>query len=173
MTTTAAIDEIEARLTQAFSALSDSVKASLRPGASAADIDAVEAAIGLTLPPIVRCAYLMHDGQRVGTDDMFEDQFRWIPVKSILVEWKTWKGLLDDGAFDNMNEGDIGDDVRMDWWNAKWIPLARSESGDCVCVDLDPGASGVVGQMIEVFHDDERRNVLATNFAALLHEQAF
>ena len=87
-----------------------------------------------------------------------------------MADWKSWHQMLENKEFDELNSGDIGEPARLDWWNDKWIPIGRSISGDCICVDLDPGTGGVSGQMIEMFHDDDRRTVLAPDFAALLAE---
>jgi len=142
--------------------------ATLRPPATPEEIAAIEQVVGSTLPEALRHAYGCHDGQNISeSGDIFGD-YRWLTVKGVLSDWRIRQELLEAGAYDELNSGDEGDPVRMDWWNPKWIPFARSVSGDCLCVDLAPGASGTTGQVISVFHDDETREVLAVDFEALL-----
>jgi len=98
--------------------------------------------------------------------------YRWLSIEGVLGEWRVEQELLDAGDFDELNMGEVGTPVRMDWWNPRWIPFARSLSGDLLCADLAPGRSGRLGQVISVYHDDDTRAVLADDFAACLESAA-
>jgi cell wall assembly regulator SMI1 len=137
----------------------------LNPPAREVDLAEAEVVLGVRLPEAVRRAYLRHDGQRRDAPWMF-DGSEWLSLNRIQEEWRVWKELLDDGDFDGSEgEGD-GETVRTDWWNAGWIPLTYDGSGNHHCVDMAPGPRGNVGQIIEMWHDDGARPVVATSFEA-------
>ena len=54
--------------------------------------------------------------------------------------------------------------VAATWWSDLWIPFAANDEGDCICLDLEPAAEGAKGQVIQVWHDDGGREVLAGSF---------
>src|SRR5262245_24778912 len=141
---------------------------SLRPGASEAQLRAAEQAMGVTLPDDVRACYAVHDGQGTGpygSSPGFLYGWEWCSLGRMVEEWRCWKGLLDTGTFDD-NVGDPHGLVRPVWWHPGWIPLTCSGAGDNQCLDLAPATGGRVGQVIEMWHDDAHRAVLARSFAA-------
>jgi len=50
------------------------------------------------------------------------------------------------------------------WWRPKWIPFLESWGGDHLCLDLEGVFFGRAGQVIEFWHDDDCRSVLAPTF---------
>ena len=164
--------DIAARIASALAALPADALASMRPAATAEQITEAETVLGVSLPEAVRTAYLQHDGQRAEADGLFDGDFRWLSLKGTVRDWQTWDRMLESGDLDEMNMGEAGTSVRMDWWNRRWIPVARSPSGDCLCVELAPGEKGVSGQIIEVWHDDDSRSQAAIGFVELLEAQA-
>ena len=161
------MNNIKERITQALHRFPAELVATLRPPAAPGDLNTLEQALGIVLPPALREALLCHDGQSVADPEMFGDYW-WLSAKGMLSEWRVEQDLLESGAFDELNLGDLGDAVRQDWWNAKWIPFARSGSGDLLCVDMQPGRIGKEGQVITVYQEDETRPALADDFVAYL-----
>ncbi|WP_246460961.1 SMI1/KNR4 family protein [Streptomyces himalayensis] len=52
--------------------------------------------------------------------------------------------------------------------SAGWIPFAYSVGGDYLCVDLEPGPAGTVGQVFQWNHDDEADPPMAPSLTAWL-----
>src|SRR4051794_14123397 len=142
------------------------VLASLRPGATAAQIAETERFLGVTFPEPVRESYRIHDGQAPDGPGLI-DAWEFLSLERIRDEWNVWKGLLDGGEFEgNRSEPDGG--VRDDWWNARWVPLTYSGSGDHHSLDLDPGEGGTAGQVILMWHDMPDRPLVAPSFESWL-----
>jgi cell wall assembly regulator SMI1 len=57
-------------------------------------------------------------------------------------------------------DGPIGDD----WWNSRWVPLTENECGDMICLDFAPAPGGIVGQVIDWWHEQGPTRVLAPSF---------
>lgn len=56
--------------------------------------------------------------------------------------------------------------------NRGWIPLGQSSDSNHFGIDLDPGPSGVVGQVINFGRDQEDKHVLALSWAQFLEDFA-
>jgi cell wall assembly regulator SMI1 len=160
-------ERIEAWLT----ANAPTVAAGLNPPASPKVIADAEQFLGVQFPDDVRVSYLRHDGQRFNSPGMLEG-WEWLSLERIRDEWKVWKDLLDGGDFDGIQSDADGRVVRNDWWNSAWIPLTYSGSGDHHCLDLAPGRRGRSGQIIEMWHDDGARPVVANSFGEWLSDLA-
>ncbi len=75
--------------------------------------------------------------------------------------------LLDQGDFDDRQaEGRGG--VKSDWWNKRWIPFLEGGDGNSLCIDLDPDVDGREVQVIEFWHADNDRSVVAGSLAGFL-----
>ena len=154
---------------------SPAVKKSLNKGATPEQIAACETALGVAFPPDLRDSYLIHDGQKTGSDGLFpegfadlDSEFALLSLEEIVREWTVWKKLADAGEFKNQqSQPDAG--VRSDWWNPKWVPFAADGGGDSLCVDLAPAEGGTVGQVILHQHADDARAKKATGVQSLLH----
>lgn len=149
------------------------VKKSPKKGATEKQIAACEQALGITFPPDLRASYLIHDGQKAGTDGLFPEgfaeldaEFALLSLDEVAKEWKTWRQLDDVGEFKKRKTlSDAG--VRSDWWNPKWVPFASDGGGDSLCVDLAPAKGGIAGQVIMHQHADDARPKKATSVQAL------
>ena len=53
-----------------------------------------------------------------------------------------------------------------------WIPLVEMNDSNHIGIDLDPGPSGVVGQVINFGRDQEQKFVLARSWAHFLEDVA-
>jgi cell wall assembly regulator SMI1 len=86
-------------------------------------------------------------------------------------QWTVWKELLDQGAFgDNVTDDPTGlrGAIKPDWWNVRWIPFTHDGGGNHQCIDLDPGPSGHLGQVMNFDHEVSATGVLADNFRSFL-----
>jgi cell wall assembly regulator SMI1 len=132
------------------------VLASLRTGATEEAIRAAEREMGVSLPDDVRAAYRIHDGQ--AGQNLFGGRL-WLPLADVVGTWRRMKGCVEDGP---PAEVPAEADVREDYWHPAWIPLAWGEWGDLLCIDLDTGPEGGVGQVILWWPDLEPHASLVT-----------
>lgn len=143
----------------------------LNPPASQAELAEAEQTLGVRLPEAVRASYLRHNGQSTDSVSLLYG-WKWLTLNEICEEWAEWQEILESGALDDLvNEGDPLK-LQSDWWHPGWIPLTASGNGDHCCLDLAPGPAGQVGQIIEVWHDDSLRNLLAPGFAEWITDYA-
>ncbi|MCE1184953.1 MAG: SMI1/KNR4 family protein [Rhodocyclales bacterium] len=138
----------------------------LNPPASAQDIEALEQALGLTLPQDFVACLRLHNGQDSTAGGLF-DGAEFLSTHAILGQWKIWKDLLDSGDFAGISSEPAAG-IRNDWWNPKWIPFTHNGGGDHLCLDLAPTPEGQSGQIITMWHDMGNRERLAESFQAWL-----
>lgn len=121
----------------------------LAPGCTDDAIAGYEQAIGFQLPPALRGLWRWKGGSDA-------------------------EALVHNHAFISLDEsreikldldGMIGTDFEdPEWWKRSWIPFTRSWGGDSYCVDL------IDGRVIDFWHDEPTRNVLAPSFEAWFAE---
>lgn len=137
------------------------------PPASLEELAQAEHTLGIHFPEAVSLSYLRHNGQNSASACLLAG-WKWLTLEEVCEEWAAWQDILDSGALEELeNEGDP-QKIQSDWWHPGWIPLTASGNGDHCCLDLAPGPAGQVGQIIEVWHDDSLRNLLAPDFAQWL-----
>jgi len=137
----------------------------LASGASDADIAAAEQALGVQLPEDYRVSCKLHNGERRDFGMVAGQELLSLP--RVVQEWQLMLQMREEGVFDGHQPNPIGP-VKDDPWNAKWIPISSSGSGDYFCLDLDPEEGGRVGQVFEHDHERDDRRVVAPSFSALL-----
>lgn len=139
----------------------------LKDGASEELIRETEDFIGVELPADVKEFYKIHNG--ISGDFYFIAGWYLLSVEDIKSEWKIWKNLLDDGAFRDF-KATSHEAIKADWWNEKWIPLTWDGAGNNICLDFDPTEKGSRGQIIEMWHDDDIRPLVANSFREWITE---
>jgi cell wall assembly regulator SMI1 len=154
-------DRIWDRIEAWLQAQAPSIAASFNLPASPQEINATERFLGMSFPQDGWRLYHRHDGQAAGALGLLEG-WEWLSLERMRSEWGIWKELLDAGTFQGWQSHTDGR-VVTDWWQPGWIPLTFSGSGDHHCVDLKPGPRGIAGQIIELWHDQAARPVLAPN----------
>ncbi len=148
------------------------VRDALAKPATEKKLRGAEKAMGLALPQELRQLYLLHDGTARGTLGLF-DGWRWIAIDEVVAEWRDWKALLEEhGDAWAAEPPDADRGVRAENWNAKWIPITSSGSGDHHCVDLAPARGGVPGQVIRMWHDEPLRQLKARSVSEWLEHLA-
>ena len=165
------MDEIWNRIEAWLNANAPEVAAGLNPPASPDELADTERELGVRFPESVRASFLRHDGQSPDSPGLL-DGWEWLSLERVRTEWRVWKELLDDGTFAESESDADGLQVQREWWHPAWIPLTYSGSGDHHCVDLAPGPLGTPGQIIEMWHDEGSRGVVAPSFEAWLADFA-
>ncbi|MCD9120615.1 SMI1/KNR4 family protein [Cupriavidus sp. UGS-1] len=157
----------------------------LKPPAQSADIDALEHTLRLRLPDDARQCYMCHGGQHFQDWNSlaFFPFLYWHDLDRIREDTKflsTFReeGIAADGNADmwfQPNDSIAAHQcVRFDYWNPKWIPIAKSVTGVRLFIDLAPGPAGRVGQLV-VWEQDNNANaqlVVAPSLAAYLSDMA-
>jgi cell wall assembly regulator SMI1 len=146
----------------------------LCPGAIEAEIDETERLLGITLPEDVKQFYRVHNC----TDDLglfpSSDPSGWdnmafspLPLEQVRSDWEDWKGLVEIGQFADLSAKPAAG-IRADWWNCGWIPIASNGGGDFQCIDMAPTETGRSGQVISMWHENGRRELIASSLADYL-----
>jgi len=144
--------------------------AALEPGADAAAVKKAEQAMSCELPKDVAESYRIHDGMRAGVGPLIDD-WRLLSLAMMVKEWQGLKKVADAGTFADMDaKPDV--QIKPGWWNPRWIPICSNNSGDFLCVDLDPQRTGKSGQIITYLHADPARKLTAKNLTSLLKQFA-
>ena len=135
-------------------------------GASEAEFEQLEQLIQAKLPEDFKALYRVFNGQAYEEGYVFDGE-EWLSLERMAEEWEVWKGLLDDGEFDDDEEADEDADseVKALWWSPLWIPFTYDGSGNHLCLDLNPTSEGTYGQVIRMWHDDPQRPLEGKTFA--------
>lgn len=144
----------------------------LLPPATPEEIAAAEKELGVTLPEAVRVSLLRHNG--TASDGWPGGTL--LSCAEMVRETGIWRELLDSGDFDDVAdfEADENSDVRAlrrGWWNTGWISLDADGSGNGAVLDLDPGADGSRGQILDMDHEVGPSGPTAADFVAYLEGQ--
>ena len=158
------------------------LQGALRPPAGAEEVAQIENVIGLKLPDDFKEAWKIHNGHEDGesalippldeADGVYGNStspggYYLMACAEIVLEWQSWKGLVDSGEFANQESGpDKG--IQDDWWHPGWIPFASNGGGDSICLDLAPTKDGTPGQVITMSHETSTRELLAPSFGQWL-----
>lgn len=145
--------------------------AGLAPGASEATLEAFELATQLSLPTAVRDWFRAHDGQ-TGEAGLAAG-FRFLSfreVQKLLEDWAGTRSQLGEGIkpLDRACSSHPPKAIQRKYSVPGWVPLVRDEEGNAIGVDLEPGPSGTVGQIINFGRDEEDKYVLFPSVAELL-----
>ena len=139
----------------------------LNAGASEADFAELEQALGYALPEEFKELYRVANGE-TDIDGVFAGE-EWLSIDRIIDEYNVWNQLYqeDDGSDFGCDPEDVG--IKSDfWWNPKWISLTADGSGNSKMIDLDPSEQGTAGQIIQMWHDDSRREKAANSLREFL-----
>lgn len=121
-------------------------------------IEALEKKYNIVLPEDVKVLYKWKNGQADTRFESFVNNSMFISLEDAL-----------NTASENTSM--IGFDFEIEnWWNAKWIPLFHNGGGDYICYDCDGTFTGHAGQIIEFWHADNDRNVIAPNLESFLSQ---
>jgi cell wall assembly regulator SMI1 len=119
----------------------------LQPGATDADLDAVETQFAVKLPAAFRELYRWRDGQ---------DSMSFAPLQMN----RSFMRLEDVARDKDMLDGMIGfdfDDPK--YWRRGWVPFLHNGGGSYLCLDLVAEDGGHPGQLVGFWKQDEDRPV--------------
>ena len=110
----------------------------------------VEALAGTSLPDSFKALYIWHDGQSEDSFDALQFNRTFMCLDEIL------------DAMEGLNELDEAGKLSSPmWWRKKWVPFLDNGGGDHLCLDLEGSFDGKPGQLIEFWHDDAERTIVA------------
>lgn len=119
-------------------------------------IGSLEAAYQVKLPADLRVLYTWKNGQQDDCYEAFVNNSTFLPLEEALEIAKE-------------NTSMIGLDFEIDnWWHEQWIPILHNGGGDYICYDLGGLFTGQEGQLIEFWHADNDRNVVAPSLGSFL-----
>lgn len=146
------------------------VQATLRPGATDADLDALEKQIGLPLPADFRALYRWHDGQNWSVGGVLGLDFA--PLDQIAADLTVWTDIAEDNdlAMNVMiyTVSHPTGAIREQYASPLWVPFLNDGGGNHVALDLGPDVAGKSGQIITTGRDETHRFVLAPNTETFL-----
>lgn len=147
-----------------------SILSDLQPAASVVEIRSMERECECVLPSDVVRSYRIHNGSRGGAAPLFAT-WSLLSLQACAKEWKGLHDLHDNKAFNGL-QGDADVQIKSDWWNPRWIPIASNSTGDFICIDLDPEPAGNNGQLIRFLHAGPERNLLCSSLEKWLADFA-
>lgn len=143
----------------------------LRSGASAGDIQSLEAHLGVDFPDSLKRFLSVHDGQE-GRVGLVSGQ-QLLSAESIRQEWDMWRSL-DEVAMNADCAGFMASHpkgaIKPMYTNRFWIPLTRDWGGNHIGLDFDPDMQGTVGQVICFGRDQDTKVLLAESFDAFIEK---
>lgn len=143
------------------------------PGVGESQLAAAETHFGVRLPADYQALYRWRDGER---DTCPSGIFFGYHFRSLAFNVELW-GILQDviGADPSLNTTILRTSAPQGWARERCIDLARIPFGDdgamnLLCVDLDPGPAGRVGQVIHCGRDYPVVQVLAPSLTDFLDD---
>ncbi|NML39530.1 SMI1/KNR4 family protein [Chitinophaga sp. G-6-1-13] len=119
-------------------------------------IAALEKTYAITLPEDLKALYQWKNGQRDDCYETFINNSGFLPLQEALEVAKEMTGM-------------IGYDFEVEnWWHAAWIPIFHNGGGDYICYDTGGLFTGTKGQLLEFWHRDSDRNVIAPGLESFL-----
>lgn len=118
-------------------------------------LDKLEEHYKIEIPKDLRILYKWKNGQKPNCYEAFVNNSTFVPLH---------QALYDASELTSM----IGYDFEIDnWWNENWIPIFENGGGDSICYDLKGIFTEEKGQLIEFWHADNDRNVIAPTLESL------
>jgi cell wall assembly regulator SMI1 len=142
----------------------------LLPGASQAQIEALEEHMGVTLPAALKEFLAVHNGQG-GFGLIYGSEF--LSVSGIRQEWDNWRSIdeteMNEDCAEFMGSEPNGF-IKPLYCNRAWIPLTHDGGGNHFGLDLDPDILGKSGQVIAFGRDEDIKRLLANSFELFVEE---
>lgn len=142
----------------------------LNPPASEQEVSAFQQSIAVSLPEEFYQLYRRNNGQSSkNTPDGIFLGLNLLPLAEVIQERKDLIALTTSyDLSDNYPTYPAGA-VRPSYYDTGWIPLFSDTNGNYLMVDMNPGANGTKGQIINVGTDEADHCVLAHSITDLLH----
>jgi molybdopterin molybdotransferase len=155
------------RIIKAVEVIAPNKLHNLNDGASNDDIHAVEKELQISFPDDYRESLKIHDGEK--DSGIVGGPWELTSLDKMIREWKVWQTLRDDGTLDKLLQGEPRNPkTKYAWVHAKWIPICVNGGGDSYFLDLDPGPTGTLGQIIKHSHEIGTEKIVAPNYTKWL-----
>jgi cell wall assembly regulator SMI1 len=150
--------------------------ANLAPPASESQISEVERVTGATLPDDLKAVWRLNNGQKTSLTasrttpaTVCIPTLTFLSTELVIEIWSEWANLKVDAELQSCGSSAAPGMVQPLYTHRSWIPLWSYPTGaDYVGLDLAPGETGAVGQIINFGRDEEKHFVFADSFANLL-----
>lgn len=148
----------------------------LHPPASHAEIVAVENALGLVFPDVLRESLCRHNGSVQGGWPYVD----LLSLEDLQSEWNIWNDLLKDGVFDDIEPEEYdqsaqsqtdhsqANQLQTGWWRVGWIPLDSDGGGNGHMLDTEPAETGQLGQVLFMDHEQGPEGPIFSSLNAYL-----
>lgn len=121
-----------------------------------AEINVLEKQYNMELPNDVKLLYKWKNGQYDNCYESFVNNSMFVTLQNSLYTAEDSTSM-------------IGYDFEIEnWWNEHWIPLFHNGAGDLICYDAGGCFTGNKGQIIEFWHADNDRNVIAPDLKTFI-----
>lgn len=146
------------KLDENLSTLRPEFYASLQQPLADIEINSLEEKHKMQIPSDLRAFYKWKNGQVDNCYESFVNNSMFIPLEQALAIATELTSM-------------IGYDFEIEnWWNEKWIPIFHNGGGDYICYDLGGLFTGQRGQLLEFWHADNDRNVIAPNLETFIYK---
>ena len=129
----------------------------LLPGLTASEMRAFEEYLGFSLPQAFKNLYMWRNGQPTLYFERLFQNLVYENIQQVEESHRVLTELEQCGEFDKPN-----------WWSDRWIPFLANGAGDHYCIDMKGVFTGQQGQIVEFWHDNPDRTVLAPSLEAWL-----
>jgi cell wall assembly regulator SMI1 len=136
-TTAARVSAAWSRIEKWLAAHAPASARTLRPGASAARIDAIQRRMSVAFPADLVASLRRHDGVTAAGAFSLPPFFSPEPLDSVLRDWQVTCGVLANVETDWPGGA---------WWDRGFVPFATAGDGGSLVVDQRPGGHGRVGE---------------------------
>ena len=177
------VEEAWKRIEQWLRANLPEVLESLNGPATEEAIAAVESQIGLLFPGALRASFLVHNGERNNWPGAMADGHWLLPLSEVTESWSlrttfaaqfggredtpdAWRSAIRDGIIF------VKGPVKPLLGSPRWIPLTDMNGDVQRLLDFDPPTGGTPGQVIEVYPEGCRYEVIAPSFLDYLERYA-
>lgn len=141
----------------------------LRPPATEEDLAALERGIGLKLPDDLRRVYLLNNGQESYTLPGVFMGMTFIGPEEVLATWQSWKENEPfDPEIDEEYSAYPPKAVKAGYFRRARVPFAHDYGNNFIGLDLDPGPTGILGQVITYGRDELVAYCVASSFSQFL-----
>ena len=120
------------------------------------EISKLEVQYRIALPVDLKTLYQWKNGQQQDCYETFVMNFMFEPLENVLEHNKELTSM-------------IGYDFEIEnWWNEHWLPIFSNGGGSYICYDLKGVFTGESGQLVEFWHADTDRNVIAPDLRTFM-----
>lgn len=150
------MEEIIQKIDQYLQSSRPNLYSELNDPLNDSELNKLEEYYKIEIPKDLRTLYKWRNGQNPNCYDSFVNNSMFIPLHQALCDASELTAM-------------IGYDFELEnWWNENWIPIFQNGGGDNISYDLKGIFTEQKGQLVEFWHADNDRNVIAPTLEAFL-----